>query len=72
MIRKKQNNEGPLIVDLTGPDGNAFVLLGAAKKWAEQLDLDWKIIRKEATSDDYEHLVKTLDKYFGEYIIFER
>ena len=30
MIRKKQQQTGPIIVDLTGPDGNAFALMGLA------------------------------------------
>ena len=72
MIRKKQESQGPIIIDTTGPDGNAFVLLGMAQRWAKQLELDYKQIRAEATKGDYEHLLNTLDKYFGDYIIFER
>ena len=30
MIRNKIENKGPIVIDLTGPDGNAFVLLGKA------------------------------------------
>ena len=30
----------PIEIDLTGPDGNAFVLLGKAKNLAKQLELD--------------------------------
>ena len=40
MIRKKQKTYGPIIIDLTGPDGNAFVLLGYAKQFARQLKFD--------------------------------
>ena len=31
MIREKQEHTGPIIIDLTGPDGNAFALMGYAK-----------------------------------------
>ena len=30
MIRKKTHSKGPVVIDLTGPDGNAFALLGKA------------------------------------------
>jgi len=72
MIRKKaQKYSGKIIVDLTGPDGNAFVLLGMAKRWADELGFDWESIKTEATSSNYENLLQTLDKYFGEFVIFE-
>jgi hypothetical protein len=32
MNRKKQQKSGPLVIDITGPDGNAYALLGYAKK----------------------------------------
>lgn len=70
MIRKKTVNE--IVVDLTGPDGNAFVLLGMASRWARDLGLDFEPIQEEATSGDYENLVSVLDNYFGDFIVFER
>ena len=72
MIRKKQENYGPIVIDLTGPDGNAFVLLGKAKGFAKQLELDGDKIVDEMTQSDYEHLVETFDKYFGKFVILER
>ena len=72
MIRKKQKNYGPIVIDLTGPDGNAFVLLGKAKGIAKQLELDGDKIIDEMTQSDYEHLVETFDKYFGKFVILER
>ena len=75
MIRKKQENYGPYVIDLTGPQGNAFVLLGYAKQFARQLQFDDELkdkIISEMTEGDYEHLVETFDKYFGEFVILER
>ena len=75
MIRKKQENYGPYVIDLTGPQGNAFVLLGYAKQFARQLKLEDAEVRKivtEMQKGDYEHLVETFDKYFGEFVILER
>ena len=28
MIREKKERTGPIVIDLTGPDGNAFALMG--------------------------------------------
>ena len=75
MIRKKQENYGLYVIDLTGPQGNAFVLLGYAKQFARQLQFDDELKNKivtEMQESDYEHLVQTFDKYFGDYVILER
>jgi hypothetical protein len=73
MIRKKVINKNrPVIIDLTGPDGNAYVLLGYAKSYAKQLGLDFDKIRDEMTSSDYENLIQVFDKYFGSFVILER
>ena len=72
MIREKQQNNGPIVIDLTGPDGNAFVLLGYAKRYAKQLGLDGKAIQNEMMQGDYEHLLEVFDKNFGDYVILER
>jgi len=55
-------------IDLTGPDGNAFVLLGIAKGLCPQLNKDWDDIHKEMTSGDYKNLIKVFDKEFGDYV----
>ena len=72
MIRNKKEKKGPIVIDLTGPDGNAFVLMGYAKNFARQLDLDADVIIKEMKSGDYEHLIKVFDNYFGTFVILER
>ena len=72
MIRKKQEQRGPIIIDLTGPDGNAFALVGYANRFAKQLGLDGKAITNEMMSDDYENLLEVFDKNFGDFVILER
>ena len=72
MIRNKIENDGPLVIDLTGPDGNAFALMGYATRLAKQLKFDDKKIINEMTKGDYEELIETFDKYFGDYVILER
>jgi hypothetical protein len=71
MIRQKKDVYEK-VIDLTGPDGNAFALIGYATKFARQLDLDSTQIREEMMSGDYENLVAVFDKYFGDYVTLER
>lgn len=49
---------------IIGTDGNAFALLGKARRVAIKNKMDWPTIQKEATSGDYDHLLATLAKYF--------
>ena len=75
MIREKQQNTGPIVIDLTGPEGNAFALMGKAKGLAKQLGYDsiaQQDIITEMQSSDYENLINVFDKYFGDYVILER
>lgn len=60
-IKKKE-------IDLTGPEGNAFLLLSYARSLCEDLGLGWLAVRAEMTATDYENLIKVFDKYFGEYV----
>jgi len=72
MIRDKQQQTGPIVIDLTGPDGNAFALMGLAKKLAKRLGLDSEIIINDMKSGDYENLLEVFDGNFGDYVILER
>ena len=63
------------VIDLTGPDGNAFFLLGTAMKLCKQIGISserTEEILDELKSSDYEHLIKTFDKYFGKLVDLER
>lgn len=72
MIRKKQQKK-EIVIDLTGPQGNAFFLLGYAKKLAKQLQFeDIDSLMEDMRSGDYEHLVQVFDEHFGDFIILER
>ena len=72
MITNKRPVKEKIEIDLLGPDGNAFTLLGIARDLAIQLDLDWNYIHNEMTSSDYEWLIQTMDHYFGDFIIMYR
>jgi hypothetical protein len=68
---KSKNSKG-IEIDLTGPDGNAFFLLGTAGRLAKQLGLDSKEIQAEMMSGDYENLVSVFDNHFGSFITLYR
>lgn len=71
MIRKKKPKSHQ-IIDLTGPEGNGYVLLGYAQQYARKLGLNSDTIREEMMAGDYENLLKVFDSYFGAYVILER
>lgn len=50
---------------LSGPQGNAFYLLGLVPQLANKLDKDADAITKEMTSVDYENLVKVFIREFN-------
>lgn len=52
-------------IDLRGPEGNAFALLGLARRWGKQLELDVDEITKDMESSDYNHLIEVFEKHFG-------
>ena len=71
----KKNPVRKQVIDLTGPQGNAFYLLGTAMSLCKQIGISVERkdeILDEMRSDDYEHLITTFDKYFGKLIDLER
>ena len=76
MIRYKQKGR-ERIIDLDGPDGNAFNLLAIASKLLRQHenfnldDRSQSLILAEMKSNDYTHLVNTFNQYFGSIFILE-
>ena len=60
------------VIDLTGPQGNVYFLMGTAMKLCKELDLDKESVLSEMQSGDYEHLIQTFDKYFGMIVDLER
>jgi len=63
------------VIDLTGPQGNAFYLLGTAMNLCKQLDfseLATQGILEDMKLGDYEHLITRFDYHFGDVIDLER
>lgn len=75
MIKSKSEMpRGPIEIDLTGPDGNAYMLMGIAKQLHRQLDLEVSdtTMLAEMMSGDYENLLAVMERYFGDYIVMYR
>jgi|TARA_B110000879_G_scaffold114023_1_gene152004 hypothetical protein len=74
MIRAKQP-KSEIVIDLTGPEGNAFSLLAAANNLGKQLGMSTsqiKEIQAKMTSGDYENLITVFDNEFGSIVILEK
>ena len=71
MIVDKPKQNG-IVIDLTGPKGNAYFLMGMVKKLSNQLDMDGNEILKDMTSGDYENLIQVFDKNFGSVVTLYR
>lgn len=66
-IKKRSPRRKPEI-DISGPAGNAFVILGHAKNLAKQLGKDWPSIQMRMTAGSYEQLISVFDKEFGDHV----
>lgn len=73
IVKKPQTNR--IEIDLTGPQGNAYFLLGTASKLGRELGWDREdieILLRQMRRSDYENLVNTFDKYFGDFVTLYR
>lgn len=71
-IKSRDKMPREVTIDLNGPEGNAFVLMGKAKTWAKQMGLDADAIITDMQSDDYEHLLDVFDEHFGDFVTLYR
>jgi hypothetical protein len=71
MILEKPKQTG-ITIDLTGPQGNAFYLLGTALNLSKQLGLNANEIQTEMMSGDYENLLEVFDREFGTFVTLYR
>jgi hypothetical protein len=75
MIKSKEKQSFGIEIDLTGPNGNAFFLLGAASNLGRQLGLDSDeigVILRNMRSGDYENLINVFDANFGHFVTLYR
>ena len=72
MITTKRPKKTKIEIDLMGPEGNAFALLGIAKDLCHKTGIEWEPVKNEMTSSDYEWLLQVMDYHFGDFIIMYR
>ena len=65
MTIQKKTQHTQAIIDLDGPDGNAFSLMGVAKYLCRQMDLNPDKVLEEMKEGDYTDLVIAFDRIFG-------
>ncbi len=67
-LKNRPQGPTPIEIDLTGPKGNAYHLLGLAGNLSKKLghdDLRTERILEEMMLTDYEGLLYTFDREFG-------
>ena len=72
MIREAKNSVP--VINLDGPDGNAFALMAYAKLYARDVgyasdEIEYMVAKMR--SGDYKNLVKVFDEYFDGYVVLE-
>ena len=74
MIKDRKEMKSQIEIDLNGPDGNAFALLGYASRLGKQIYGYEKTeaILEEMRLSTYEMLILTFDKYFGSIVTLYR
>ena len=58
------------VIDLRGPQGNAFALMGHAVDLLRQLDRRDEVhaMRTDMLSGDYDNLIRIFEENFGDYV----
>ena len=58
------------VIDLQGPQGNAFVLMGYADDFLRQMGRrdEFNAMRAEMMSGDYNNLIRIFEENFGDYV----
>ena len=60
------------VIDLQGPQGNAFALMGIADDWLRQMGRrdDFRFMRESMMAGDYNNLLRVFEQAFGDYMTF--
>lgn len=74
MIKDRRDMNPKIEIDLSGPEGNAFVLMAYANKLGKRIYGYEKTeeILEEMRLSTYELLILTFDKYFGSVVTLYR
>jgi hypothetical protein len=72
MIKSATEKHASIEIDLTGPDGNVFALIGMGRKFCKQMGLDSNTFTNRMMSGDYENAVNVFEEYFGSFVTLYR
>lgn len=67
-IKSRTSRQGKLEIDISGSDGNAFVLMAHAQFFAKQIGYtkdQIDALMEDMRSGDYKHLLEVFDAEFG-------
>lgn len=68
-IKAKLQQKIPKVtLDLSGPDGNIFVVMNLATKLAHQLGYDSEQVINRMKQGNYKHAINVFESYFGDYV----
>ena len=58
------------VIDLQGPQGNAFALMAYAEDFLRQMGRrhEFRAMRTEMMSSDYDNLIHIFEENFGDYV----
>lgn len=71
MAIREKDRSAKLVIDISGPAGNAFALIGTAARFGRQIGLhedEIKDLQERMMEGDYEHLIECFDETFGDYV----
>ncbi|GAD91343.1 hypothetical protein VHA01S_085_00210 [Vibrio halioticoli NBRC 102217] len=68
-IKAKLQQKIPKVtLDLSGHDGNIFVVMNLATKLAHRLGYDSKKVIDRMKQGDHKHAINVFESYFGDYV----
>ncbi|MEZ8968089.1 hypothetical protein FCV82_02185 [Vibrio breoganii] len=68
-IKAKLQQKIPKVtLDLSGPDGNIFVVMNLANQLGHQLGYDSEKIINQMKQGNYKHAINVFESYFGDYV----
>lgn len=68
----EEKKHKPVEIDLTGPDGNVFVLIGIGGRYCKQLGLNSEVFTRRMMSGNYENAIVVFEEYFGSFVTLYR
>jgi hypothetical protein len=60
-----------MTIDLASPEGNAYALVGIARRLAAMTGQEAGAITGRMLQGTYDHLVAVFEEYFGEFIVLK-